>query len=248
MHYVLSDIHGEYEKFCEMLKKISFGDSDVLYVLGDVIDRGKQGLKTLLHMMQYVNIIPIFGNHELLAYPNLKDLLYANTKEEALDMTGERFERMFDWLSNGGGTSIREFQELSQQDKEKILAYLREFWGFVEVEVNGRQYLLVHAGFEAEDFDENKPLTSYDIQELVWSRMDIEKKYFKDKIIVFGHTPTRLFHAMKQGKLLSDLSKEEYCDTIYESEDGMLIGIDCAACFGGKLGCICLETGEKFYV
>ena len=241
-------LYGEYEKYCRMLEKINFNESDVLYVLGDVVDRGKQGLKTLLHMMQYPNIITIYGNHELLAYPNLKYLLYEIPEEEGLSLTGERFGRMFDWLSNGGGTTIREFQELSKQDREKILAYLREFWGFVEVEVNGRQYLLVHAGFEAEYFDENKPLTSYDMQELVWSRMDVQKQYFKDKVIIFGHTPTRHFHAMKQGKLLSELSESEYCDEIYESEDGMLLGIDCAACFAGKLACICLETGEQFYV
>ena len=44
MHYVMSDLHGEYEKYLEMLKKIKFTDDDVLYVLGDVVDRGKQCL------------------------------------------------------------------------------------------------------------------------------------------------------------------------------------------------------------
>ena len=46
--YVISDIHGEYWKFMELLDMIHFSDEDILYVLGDVVDRGKNPVKTLL--------------------------------------------------------------------------------------------------------------------------------------------------------------------------------------------------------
>ena len=39
MTYCISDIHGEYGRYLEMLEKINFSDEDKLYVLGDVIDR-----------------------------------------------------------------------------------------------------------------------------------------------------------------------------------------------------------------
>lgn len=35
-----------------------------MYVLGDVVDRGKNPVKTLLKMMEMPNVIPIAGNHE----------------------------------------------------------------------------------------------------------------------------------------------------------------------------------------
>ena len=38
--YVISDIHGECDMFLEMLEKIELKDSDILYILGDVVDRG----------------------------------------------------------------------------------------------------------------------------------------------------------------------------------------------------------------
>ena len=38
MTYVISDIHGNYEKFQSILSQIKFSDKDVLYVLGDVVD------------------------------------------------------------------------------------------------------------------------------------------------------------------------------------------------------------------
>ena len=33
--YVVSDIHGEYDAFMEILDKIHFSDQDILYVMGD---------------------------------------------------------------------------------------------------------------------------------------------------------------------------------------------------------------------
>lgn len=43
MIYVMSDIHGCYEKYRAMLKAIKFAEDDALYVLGDVLDRGPDG-------------------------------------------------------------------------------------------------------------------------------------------------------------------------------------------------------------
>ena len=38
--YVISDIHGNYNAYMDMLKKIQFDDDDILYILGDILDRG----------------------------------------------------------------------------------------------------------------------------------------------------------------------------------------------------------------
>ena len=62
--YVVSDLHGDYEGYRRILKKIGFGEDDVLYVNGDVIDRGNESIKILRHMMMQPNILPILGNHE----------------------------------------------------------------------------------------------------------------------------------------------------------------------------------------
>lgn len=40
MYYAMSDIHGRFDKYKEMLSLIDFTPRDTLYVLGDVIDRG----------------------------------------------------------------------------------------------------------------------------------------------------------------------------------------------------------------
>ena len=42
MIYAMSDLHGEYDKYRAMLEQIHFSDEDVLYILGDVVDRGEK--------------------------------------------------------------------------------------------------------------------------------------------------------------------------------------------------------------
>ena len=40
MQYAVSDIHGRYDKYAELLRRIDLKPFDTLYVLGDMIDRG----------------------------------------------------------------------------------------------------------------------------------------------------------------------------------------------------------------
>ena len=81
MIYVMSDIHGEYDKFIEMLKKINFSDSDTLYILGDIFDRGPHPIKIILKIMTMPNVICIVGNHELMGMRCLPFLMGEITDE-----------------------------------------------------------------------------------------------------------------------------------------------------------------------
>ncbi|MCR4590153.1 MAG: fructose-bisphosphatase class III [Lachnospiraceae bacterium] len=50
--YVVSDIHGQYDMFLELLNKICFKDTDTLYVLGDILDRGPHPVKVMKKLME----------------------------------------------------------------------------------------------------------------------------------------------------------------------------------------------------
>ncbi len=63
--YVMSDIHGCYDEFLSMLKKIGFSDTDRLIMAGDYIDRGTQSYEMLKWIEQWSpNILLLRGNHE----------------------------------------------------------------------------------------------------------------------------------------------------------------------------------------
>ena len=81
----MSDLHGCYPAYRQALDRISFSENDTLYVLGDVIDRGKDGIRILQDMMMRVNVIPILGNHEFMAMTVLKRLMNEITADNAED-------------------------------------------------------------------------------------------------------------------------------------------------------------------
>ena len=66
MIYAASDLHGyPLDDFLRLLEKAEFGDGDVLYILGDVIDRnGDGGVAMLRWIMTRPNVRLLMGNHE----------------------------------------------------------------------------------------------------------------------------------------------------------------------------------------
>ena len=75
MTYAISDIHGCYEEYIKLLEKINFSENDTLYILGDICDRGEKPMEIYNDIMARDNVIPLFGNHEHLAYINLRHLI-----------------------------------------------------------------------------------------------------------------------------------------------------------------------------
>lgn len=71
----MSDLHGCYDKYKEMLKKINLNENDTLYILGDIVDRGDGGIKILIDMLNRKNVVPLLGNHDYVAFSVLKHLI-----------------------------------------------------------------------------------------------------------------------------------------------------------------------------
>lgn len=224
MIYAISDLHGCYDKYIRMLERIKFSDDDTLYVLGDVVDRGPDGIKILLDMFERRNVIPLRGNHDELA---LK-LLSLTVKKE--DVGNEIIEISQMWFSDGGIPTYKAFKELKLQDKKKLLAYMRTFFYFQDIEVGERKFFLSHTVPSKEAMADMNNLS---LLEFVVGEAEYDKVYFEDKYLVTGHTPT-------------DLIDEEYNGRIYKKNNH--IAIDCGAVFGSPLGCICLDTLEEFYI
>lgn len=109
MIYVMEDIHGQYDKYISMLEKISFSENDVLFVLGDVIDRGLQGMTILKDMMMRTNVYPILGNHEYMAKTAIPWLMQEITEETVKSIDSEMMQGLIEWMNVGGSSTIAEF-------------------------------------------------------------------------------------------------------------------------------------------
>ena len=82
MTYAISDIHGCYDKYIEMLQTINFSSEDTLYILGDMIDRGPDGFKIMLDAASRSNVVGLMGNHEAMALEALTGMIQAAERGE----------------------------------------------------------------------------------------------------------------------------------------------------------------------
>ena len=236
MIYAMSDIHGCYDKYKEMLNVIEFAPEDTLYILGDVLDRGPDGIKILQDMSVRANIFPILGNHEFIASMCLPWLMKEVTTQNIDNLSNVQVAALSDWITNGGSPTLRSLQKLTREEREDILEYLHEMELYVEVEAGGRDFVLVHSGLR--NFSPSKSLEDYDLEDFLYCRPEPDTVYYPDRIVVFGHTPT---------SFLFSAAGEKARDKIFRRDT--MIDIDCGCVFpSGRLGCLCLDTMEEFYV
>lgn len=141
MIYVISDIHGCYEKYQELLQKIAFSEEDELYVLGDVVDRGPEPMKVLQDMMLRPNVYPILGNHDYMALKVLRKMNVEIQEENAESHLTEKdlLDYMY-WTQDGGDTTAKDFRRLSKEEKELDEYHFTDF--ILHRAEYGRRYFL----------------------------------------------------------------------------------------------------------
>ena len=166
-HYVISDLHGCKTPFMKMLDTIGFSPEDRLYIIGDVIDRGPNGIDLLRFTMETPNVTLLLGNHELMMREAIENDDY--------DL----------WFYNGGMGTLRDFRSRTETEQEEIRTYLRTLPLFCDLAVGDRRYRLIH-GAPMED--------EADIENSVWERPSADQIFFPDKTVIIGHTPTRIYH------------------------------------------------------
>ncbi len=231
MVYVVSNLHGNYTKFKALLKAISFKDTDLLYILGDIVDYGEESMELIGDLSIRYNVYPIVGEHD---YTALRML----TGFEEMLKSGETPDKKFiaemtEWAADGGQSTLDSFRTLDAEMKEGILDYLTDMTIFEEAEVKGRSYLLVHAGIAGfkpgmtvADLEKMKP------EAFFTEPLDLTKRYFDDVTVVVGHNPTTEENG-GNGRIFYGNGS---------------VNIDCGEARGGTVGCLRLDDGKEFYV
>lgn len=204
MIYVTSDLHGyPLGRFLDLLDKAAFGHEDFLFVLGDVIDRGNDGIALLQWMMLQPNVQLILGNHEAMLV-TCSFLFEEITDTSLKELSTEKLSALSMWMFNGAQPTLTSLRALNRRFPgavEDILDYLRDAPLYETVSVGDRDFLLVHSGLG--NFQPNKPLRDYEEHDLLWYRPTTEDFWFEDVTTIIGHTlvacfggmPGRAFHA-----------------------------------------------------
>ena len=227
MVYVVSNLHGNYSKFKRLLSMISFKDTDLMYVLGDIVDFGDESMELIGDLSVRYNVYPIVGEHDYIALKMLSGF-------EKMLKSGETPDKKFitqmtEWVADGGQSTLDSFRELDAEMKEGVLDYLSDMTLYEEIEVKGKKYLLVHAGIagfkKGIDLEELKPEAFFS------EALDLTKKYFDDVTVIVGHNPTTEDNG-RDGRIFYGNGS---------------IAIDCGEERGGTIGCLRLDDGKEFY-
>lgn len=232
MRYVISDIHGCYEEYMELIDKISLStEKDTIYILGDTLDKGPEPIKVLLDIIQRKNVSHILGNHEYLFLYFIRKM--GLNLSEINNMSEEDIQDFYTYLEDGGAITIKKYLQLSLKKRQQIVTYIKNSKKYYDLKSEEKRYVMVHAGIS--HFNERKLLKEYHTIDFIEDRANYKKRYFKDKntYLITGHTPTSL--------IFSDRS------TMVYNGNGH-IAIDCGCVYGGKLAAYCIETGQTTYV
>ena len=221
MTYVMTGLHGDLARYEAMLCEIKFSKKDVLFLLGDVVDYGEDAAELLVKISMCENVYPIAGEHDFLALRMLTGFERILSEGGAPDP--DFAAEMTAWAMDGGNATLTGYRALDKDMREGVLDYLSEFSLYEEIEVGGKSYLLVHAGVNG--FSPDKELEDYKPEDFF--EVSAGQKYDIDSTVVVGHAPTA------SGRI---------------EREGNLVRLGCGLKESATLACLCLETGEEFYI
>lgn len=177
--YAISDIHGMYNLYIKAIQQLN--ENNTLIILGDVIDRGKDGiaiLKDIIKRQKSGNgprIIFLLGNHEMQMIECLKILEKYRPTMEELELICE------------AGESLRANWNDSEINKKIILE--KPYSNFSKNEIF-LLYVWIKASKGKETFAEFDALSTeeqQDINELLTKKsyMYLKKKLIMEKYYLF---------------------------------------------------------------
>ena len=224
----MSDLHGCWRLYTAMLEKIGFSTDDRLYILGDVADRSRGGLRIFKDILERPNVSLLLGNHEHM-------LRHAVTAPDERSLNGRDTNREI-WYRNGGAVTYSEWIAQPESVRSRILRMIEALPLNVTVEVDGTSFLLCHAspvsmfriyGFSYPD----------ETEFAVWHRLEPWMIIrFPADVLICGHTPTAYYNNVFPMEIV------RLKDDVYDIDCG------CADRENPRLGCLRLDDREAFYV
>lgn len=177
MVYAIADLHGDYELWKAIKEYLQ--PEDTLFVLGDSIDRGPDGIKILREALFHPQVTYLMGNHEEFM---LRWGESGSVSNEAL------------WRYNGGNPTIKAYNKLSEIERKMIYDKICSLPRCHIFRIKDKDIWLCHSGFNIEDMLMGKNIDMLWERDLTdsWDYENLEDAFniHPEKMyIVHGHTP-----------------------------------------------------------
>lgn len=184
--WVIPDIHGCSKTLRSLIElQIRPDKSDVLYFLGDFIDRGPDSKGVIDYLMQLetdgFTLRCLLGNHEDYCIKAWEEDLHKKP------FLGMRFKGKIQsvWEIHGGKETLDSFGvKFASQIPAQYIEWMRKLKLYFELD----RFILVHAGL---NFKIDDPLT--DTFAMLWTReFKVEPGKIRHKKVIHGHVPVDL--------------------------------------------------------
>jgi len=196
---VTSDIHGHYYHLKNILRKVCFTKDDILFIVGDIIEKGPLCLKTLRYVMQLCNdytVYPLIGNVDA-----ARILMFDYNSSESCEKLFEYIKSMkenwggclFEDMCNELKISIFSTKDILKA-KEQLNMKFKEEFDFLRnlpTIIETQKYIFVHGGLPTNDIDSFVGTEAF---QYLKNDAFMEKGLEFNKYIVVGHWPVTLYN------------------------------------------------------
>jgi serine/threonine protein phosphatase 1 len=202
---VIGDVHGHYAGLMRLLDLIGPQTDNSIFFLGDLIDRGPESARVVEFVIRG-GYACLLGNHE--------DMMLKALCGDKSFWAGRR------WALNGGDITLEDYSGSHAELLGPHLMWMQTLPTFLDL----GDLFLVHAGVHP-----NVELEKQCQEEFFWVRDEhlyCRQRYFPDKLIVHGHTPTLNLPGVKAGKLAAGPGWLNIDTGVCYPESGWLTGLD----------------------
>jgi len=201
---VIGDVHGHYDTLMILMEAIAPNKEDMVYFLGDLIDRGPQSAQ-VVDFVKESPYISLLGNHEQMLLDILGD--------------GEIYGPALQaWLYSGGHSTINSYGDKGV--RQEHIEWMRTLPTYIDL---GDTWL-VHAGVHP-----RIPLEKQTSEQFCWIRDEFHsmpQPYFPDKLIITGHTITFTLPGVLPGKIAQGRGWLDIDTGAYHPKSGWMTALD----------------------
>ncbi len=231
--YIIGDIHNSIKDFNNVIDQIAPSRQDEIVLLGDVFDRGGADSDpvgvyfSILRLSMHVNVKWVQGNHDHMLAEYIYSY-YGMVEKKRCNIPPYQYNS-FALMKD----------RLTQVDMLNLADLIMGLPLQIEINIGSKKYLLAHAmTFDPALVEQDDTLYLeglYDMEEY-W------RQGVKGYVSLVGHTDSSYQYNNPHGRYLDGQH------SIWTNDLENVYMLDCGCGLpNGRLACICLETGERFY-
>lgn len=237
----VSDIHGQLNHLIQLLRKVNYSGNDILVIVGDLVDKGTDSLRTLQYVMELAKREQVYVS---MGNVDLHRLQFLTDEDEEAEQRFCKYTHLLQQWWGGGLLSdmfrelgipldklteetAGEYRALLREHFQEEIAYLQSLPVVLEI----GKYIFVHGGLPTDDLSK---VVGEEAEGFLKNDQFLSKGYRFSRYMVVGHWPVCLYN--DSGETLAP---------IFERERG-IISIDggCAVKHSGQLNALLIPGSE----